>query len=203
MIDPRGIYIACLEQLLTLSAVVNGAATGSSIQVGLLRAMGVNVKGPVSFLTKASFVRPENLRLGRYMRVGRNARMVCWGEVTIGDDFLCSDRLVINSGTHDPETAKPILAPVHIGDRVWCGANVTICAGVTIGDDVVIGAGAVVVKDIPSGCVAAGVPCKPVRELRRTADTPLWSSWPERSAGSRYQESGKFRQLLYRLRTHL
>jgi maltose O-acetyltransferase len=55
--------------------------------------------------------------------------------------------------------------PVKIGDHVWLGGNVTICGGVTIGEGCVIGAGSVVTKDIPAHTVAAGVPCRVIREI--------------------------------------
>ncbi len=55
--------------------------------------------------------------------------------------------------------------PVKIGNDCWFGANVVVCPGVTIGDNCVIGAGSVVVRDIPSNCFAAGNPCKVIREL--------------------------------------
>lgn len=203
MIDLRSIYQASLAGLLSLSAAVQTAATGNALQALLLRALGVKLKGPVAFLPGATFVHPENLRLGRFVMVGTGARLVCWDEVSIGDDFLASDRLIINSGTHDPETVRPRNIPVRIGDRVWCGSNVTICAGVTVGDDVVIGAGSVVVKDLPGGCVAAGTPCRPLRELRRGPDTLLWSPWPERSGPGPYARSTPLVRLLYRLRFRL
>ena len=55
--------------------------------------------------------------------------------------------------------------PVKIGHDCWFGANVVVCPGVTIGDNVVIGAGSVVTHDIPSDTVAAGNPCRVLREL--------------------------------------
>ena len=62
--------------------------------------------------------------------------------------------------------APPCYAkPITIGNDVWFGANVTVCGGVTIGDNCVIGAGSVVVKDIPPNTLAAGVPCKAIRPL--------------------------------------
>lgn len=55
--------------------------------------------------------------------------------------------------------------PITIKDNVWCAANVTICGGVTIGENCVIGAGSVVTRDIPPNSFAAGVPCKAIREI--------------------------------------
>ena len=61
----------------------------------------------------------------------------------------------------DYEYAKPIT----IGDNVWLASNVTVCGGVTIGHDTVIGAGSVVTRDIPAGVFAAGNPCRVIRPL--------------------------------------
>ena len=55
--------------------------------------------------------------------------------------------------------------PVHIGERCWIGGHTTICPGVTIGDRTVIGAGSVVIRDIPSDCVAVGNPCRVVKRI--------------------------------------
>ena len=55
--------------------------------------------------------------------------------------------------------------PVTIGNNVWIGGNVTILPGVSIGDNTTIGAGSVVTKDIKSNVVAAGNPCKVIKEL--------------------------------------
>lgn len=55
--------------------------------------------------------------------------------------------------------------PVTIGNHVWITSNVTILPGVTIGDNTIIGAGSVVTHDIPSGVLAAGNPCKVIREI--------------------------------------
>ena len=53
------------------------------------------------------------------------------------------------------------------GDNVWFGAEVTVCPGVTIGDNCVIGAGSVVTKDIPANTVAVGNPCRVIRSLEK------------------------------------
>lgn len=66
-----------------------------------------------------------------------------------------------NGVPHDYEYGKPI----KIGNDVWIASNVTICGGVTIGDGSVIGAGSVVTKNIPSGVLAAGNPCRIIRKI--------------------------------------
>ena len=58
-----------------------------------------------------------------------------------------------------------IAKPIHIGNDVWIGGNVTIMPGLTIGNNVVIAAGAVVTKDVPDNSLVAGVPAKKVRDL--------------------------------------
>lgn len=67
--------------------------------------------------------------------------------------------------------------PITVGDNVWMGGGVRVMPGVTIGSNVVIGSGSVVTKDIPSGVVAVGNPCKPVRPIT-DADKGTHFHWP-------------------------
>ena len=62
-------------------------------------------------------------------------------------------------------TDKEYGKPITIENNCWIGGNVTICGGVTIGDGCVIGAGSVVTRDIPANTLAAGNPCKVIREI--------------------------------------
>lgn len=62
-------------------------------------------------------------------------------------------------------TTKEYAKPIVIGDNCWIAGNVTICGGVTIGEGCVIGAGSVVTRDVPPHTIAAGVPCRPIREI--------------------------------------
>ena len=68
---------------------------------------------------------------------------------------------------------KNPLYELEIGNDVWIGGNSVINPGVTIGDNVVIGSGSVVTKDIPSGVVAAGVPCRVIRKITEE-DKSYW-----------------------------
>lgn len=94
------------------------------------------------------------------------------GGITIGDGALIGHNAVLATLNHDfsPERRTSMHpAPVVIGKNVWLGASVTVVPGVTIGDNAVIAAGAVVTKDVPAGTIAAGVPAK-VQLINSVAD---------------------------------
>jgi acetyltransferase-like isoleucine patch superfamily enzyme len=83
----------------------------------------------------------------------------------VGKDTQIGPNTVITTTGHDylSNDLETAYSSIDIGERVWIGANCTILGGVTIGDQTVIGAGAVVTKDIPPYSVAVGVPARVVR----------------------------------------
>lgn len=90
--------------------------------------------------------------------------------VSIGDNTMIGPNVGVYAANHlldanERIQGKCISKPIHIGNRVWLGGGVQVLPGVTIGDDSVIGAGSVVTKDIPSGVVAAGNPCRILRKI--------------------------------------
>jgi maltose O-acetyltransferase len=90
--------------------------------------------------------------------------------VEIGDNVLCAPYVQIYTAYHpvEPEirlTGRELAASIQIGNNVWIGGSAIICPGVKIGDNTTIGAGSVVVKDIPANVVAAGNPCRIIRYL--------------------------------------
>ena len=100
--------------------------------------------------------------------------------VVIGDNVFIGPQVSIFCAAHPitkEERNKQLEygKPITIGSDVWIGGNTVICPGVKIGDDVVIGAGSVVVKDIPSGVVAAGNPCRVLRQINEN-DKKYWAS---------------------------
>jgi maltose O-acetyltransferase len=105
---------------------------------------------------------------GFYMNFGGVILDCC--PVHIGENVLCAPSVHIYAATHptDPEVRRSGLEfarPVRIGNNVWIGGGAIICPGVTIGDNTTIGAGSVVVKDIPAGVVAAGNPCRVIKQV--------------------------------------
>jgi acetyltransferase-like isoleucine patch superfamily enzyme len=86
------------------------------------------------------------------VRIGRDCT-VSWDVQILDNDF--------HAITVDGE-ARPAVAPVRIGDRVWIGTSALVLKGVTIGDGAVVAAGAVVTRDVPAGAIVAGTPAKVV-----------------------------------------
>jgi maltose O-acetyltransferase len=90
--------------------------------------------------------------------------------IAIGAACQIATQVQLVTATHpiDPEPRRlgwELAAPITIGDNVWLGAGAIVCPGVTIGSDTVVGAGAVVTRDLPSGVVAFGSPAKVHREI--------------------------------------
>jgi len=85
--------------------------------------------------------------------------------ITNGVNFLTHDGAVLLFRHETPDLEY--IAPIILGDRVYVGVNATFLPGVTVGDDCIIGAGAIVTKDIPTGSVAVGCPA---RVIKTTAD---------------------------------
>jgi maltose O-acetyltransferase len=87
--------------------------------------------------------------------------------VTIGDDVQLGPNVQLLTATHPLEPGPrrdkwEAAEPIVIGDNVWLGGGVIVCPGVTIGEDTVVGAGAVVARDLPAGVVAVGSPARVV-----------------------------------------
>lgn len=90
--------------------------------------------------------------------------------IYVGSHTLFGPNVVLATAGHPmmPELRKHGIQynmPIHIGENCWLGAGVIVVPGVTIGDNVVIGASSVVSKDIPSNSVAMGTPCRVVRQI--------------------------------------
>ena len=128
---------------------------------------------------------PITFHYGRNTKIGKNTfinfNFTCQddGEVEIGEDCDFGPNVTIVTPLHPmlanerkalrcPDgTARRLCyaRPVHVGNRCWICAGVTILPGVTIGEGCVIGAGSVVTHSIPAGCFAAGNPCRVIRTL--------------------------------------
>lgn len=116
----------------------------------------------------------RNIHFGNKVIVNMNCTFLDNNRINIGNNVMIAPDVKIFTATHSvnlsermPERDRPgasicdtVALPVTIEDGVWIGGNVTILPGITLGRNSVIGAGSVVVKDIPANSIAVGNPCK-------------------------------------------
>ena len=110
----------------------------------------------------------KNITVGDNVFINAGCKFQDQGGIYIGDQTFIGHNVVLATLDHDIDPEKRYMlhpAPIHIGRRVWIGANVVVTKGVTIGDNSVIAAGAVVTKDVPANVVAGGVPAKILRKI--------------------------------------
>jgi acetyltransferase-like isoleucine patch superfamily enzyme len=111
-----------------------------------------------------------SIRIARRVWLGPYVVVYGHGGVDIGEETLISMHATILSSNHSvPQVGMfirdtpDVLLPTKIGRDVWVGANAVILGGVTIGDGAVVGAGAVVTRDVEAGAIVAGIPARIVR----------------------------------------
>ena len=112
----------------------------------------------------------KHVHFGKNIYANFNLTMVDDGHIYVGDYTMFAPGVIVATAGHPilPELRETVYQynmPVHIGKNCWIGAGAIILPGVTIGDQVVVGAGSVVTKDLPSNVVAVGNPCQVIREI--------------------------------------
>ena len=154
---------------------------------------GVRIQGPIAFHYG------KHTKIGAHTFANFNFTVQDDAEVTLGEHcnfgpnvtivtpvhpMVASERRAIRTASGE-EKLLCWAKPVHIGKDCWFGASVTVCPGVTIGDNCVIGAGAVVTRDIPANSFAAGVPCRVIREI---TDADSMNNFPQILADNQVME---------------
>lgn len=120
--------------------------------------------------TPAYFSYGCNTHIGHHFYSNFNLCIVDDSDVFIGNYVMFGPNVTLSVTGHPVwgeyrRKGAQFSLPIHIGDDVWIGANVVVLPGVTIGNGSVIGAGSVVTHDIPDHVVAAGTPCRVLREI--------------------------------------
>ncbi len=111
-----------------------------------------------------------NISIGEYFFSNYNLVILDVAPVTIGDNVMFGPNVSLFTAGHpihlvSRNSGYEYGLPITIGNNVWLGGNVVVTPGVTIGENSVIGAGSVVVKDIPANVVGAGNPCEVIRKI--------------------------------------
>lgn len=129
-------------------------------------------RGPDSGIApNVSFRNGERIVMGRGCHVGE--RCYLWagdstGRIILGDFVSLAPEVFLTASDYRFQAGKPFReqpkdeCDIRIGNDVWLGARVVVTAGVSIGDGCIVGAGAVVTKDLPAGTIAAGVPARAI-----------------------------------------
>lgn len=112
----------------------------------------------------------KNIHVGDNFTANYNVTILDIAPVIIGNDCMFGPNTMLSTVNHPTDGSRrrgriAQATPIHIGNDVWLAANVCVMPGITIGDNVVVGAGAVVTKDIPSNSLVVGVPGKVIKKL--------------------------------------
>jgi maltose O-acetyltransferase len=113
----------------------------------------------------------QNITIGARTFVNYDAIMLDCANITIGDYVSIGPRVQLLTAWHpvDDHEARQsgweAASPIAIGDNAWIGAGAVVCPGVSVGDNSVVGAGSVVTKDVAARVVAAGNPCRVLRDI--------------------------------------
>lgn len=157
------------NEAMKITAELNGSyQTPDQIRALMSKLTGAPV--PESFAMFPPFTSDfgKNITFGENVFINAGCRFQDQGGITIGDNCLIGHNVVMATLNHelDPVNRANITpAPIVLERNVWIGANVTILPGVTIGENAVVAAGAVVTKDVPANTVVGGVPAKVIREI--------------------------------------
>ena len=144
-----------------------------SILRDILGGMGENVNFEPDFRCEFG----SNIFIGNNFFANFDCVILDCNRIVIGNNVLFGPRVGLYAGNHTTHPEDRVAGgcyskPITIGDNVWVGAGVHIMGGVTIGRNSIIGAGSVVTKDIPENVIAAGVPCRMIREITEEDRNP-------------------------------
>lgn len=110
----------------------------------------------------------KNIHVGKNVFINACCHFQDHGGITLGDGCQIGHNVVFATLNHGIESEKrqiTIPAPIVLGHNVWVGSNSTVLSGVTIGDNAIVAAGAVVTRDVPAGAIVGGVPARIIRMI--------------------------------------
>jgi acetyltransferase-like isoleucine patch superfamily enzyme len=149
------------------------AEVNASVDINHIRELlSEIIRMPVDVTT--TVLTPFHINLGIFTSIGKNVfinhdcTFLDIGGITIEDDVLIGPKVSLITESHplNPSERKSLLVkPIVIKRNAWIGAGATILPGVTIGENAVVAAGAVVSKDVPANTVVAGIPAKVVKTI--------------------------------------
>lgn len=157
------------RRALKITAELNGKYhTPEKIKTLFSKLIGQEIEGFFGLFPPFNADYGMNIKIGKDVFINSGCCFQDQGGIEIGDGAFIGQQVVIATINHDiypDKRGNMQTAPVKIGKRVWVGAHATILAGVTVGDNAVIAAGAVVTRDVPENSVVGGVPAKIIKYI--------------------------------------
>lgn len=165
-VDGRALFVSLPHLVESYSAKLAGDRAVIMLQDAA--ALRIGDRSVVSPGARFNIGEGASVTVGSRTLINENCIIYSRDSVSIGDDCAISWGVrIMDTDFHvlvKEGERLPMEAPVRIGDHVWIGSNATVLKGVSIGDDAVVGAGAVVTRDVPPRTVVAGNPARPIHE---------------------------------------
>lgn len=163
--------VANTRHAMAITPVLNRLtyADGDEVRAVFSDLIGRRVDDSFTLIPPFYTAHGADIRVGRNVFINQNCTIYDLGGVDIGDDVLIGPNVSIITTGHPLEPSQRrdgvTAAPIVIERNVWIAAGATIIGGVTVGENSVVAAGAVVTKDVPPNSLVAGVPAKVIRMI--------------------------------------
>ena len=140
----------------------------NALRILLLRLFGARIGKRCLICCGAKFYVPWNFECGDFVCVGPRVEIYCKDKVIIGSQVIISQDAYLCTASHDiaSQTMELVTKPIKVGSNAWIAAKATVLPGVTVGEGVVIGACAVVAKDVRPLAIVVGNPASVVGERK-------------------------------------
>lgn len=157
-----------VDRTLRIASHLNNTGDVNSVREFLSDIIGMPIDKSTTIFA------PFYVNFGRFIAIGKNVfinhacSFLDMGGITIEDDVLIGPRVNLTTENHplDPSNRRDLVTkPIVIKRKAWIGAGATILPGVTIGENSVVAAGAVVSKDVPANTVVGGIPAKFIKSI--------------------------------------
>jgi len=157
-----------VSRTLALSPALNAATNVDDVRTKLNEIIGTSLDGSTTIFAPFYTNFGRFIKLGKHVFINHACSFLDMGGITLEDHVLIGPKVNLITENHplDPADRRAMLCkPILIKRNAWIGAGATILPGVTIGENAVVAAGAVVSKDVPDNAVVGGVPAKVIRSI--------------------------------------
>jgi acetyltransferase-like isoleucine patch superfamily enzyme len=162
---------ADVQRTMRLAAEMNtGWHTEAEVRDFMRQITGSEIDETLRIFTPFHINYGKRTTFGHDCFVNFGCTFLALGGITIEDDVFIGPHCVLATEYHpeNPETRHSLLTkPIVVKRNAWLGANVTVLAGVTIGENAIVAAGSLVTKDVPDNMVVAGSPARVIREIKK------------------------------------